>query len=429
MSSLVSLSKQQKHTSGTPALPVELWSKIFWEATMIPTKNEFGTDPRAYIETFCDPPVQSSQITDEELNVALKSRLDIVLVCKYWRDIGLPILYSHLLISAKLGDAAHQTTHQTLAGDNRLTDSVCRVTVVTHVPCLEAADDAETKNLPERHRCMISILGLLPHLRIVSASSMLFWSLPPSSRSSVAVADFTVSEVNHPNQTLSPDGWDHLVHLALDLSALLTHECHEDTLSVSFPSLISLDINTGNKTHIPLITDISNKWHAPKLDAFWIYCSEWTPWLPFLAKHAPTLTILNIRHIPDGFTHRPLVHLPNLRQLLLEGNVALHQPRTLVDAPHLERVVVKHLQYPTVPDLLKSFLFTLQLGFFDRVLTLWGTAEPIRTYCLSVDDRLFPGLLSLSRWTESVNILRSRGSEVVFYLDEGGCHVFEPLSV
>jgi hypothetical protein len=77
-------------------LPVELWKDIFAMASTIPGKDEFSTQSSAYISMACDGTDSEAVPSFSEQTQLIKTRLNIVQVCKYWYSIGIQSLWSHL---------------------------------------------------------------------------------------------------------------------------------------------------------------------------------------------------------------------------------------------------------------------------------------------------------------------------------------------
>jgi len=417
MSSIVPTSQPRRPNSGPRTLPVELWANIFRETSSILNKDEFGTDPRAYDKLMRNPPVQSSLLTQDELQVALRARFHLVLVCKYWRDIALPILYSHFRLRVRPGDTTYQSIHKNLAADSRLTNSVRRVTVVIANPSRDGTDGADERKLRKMHQSISSILSLFPRPEIISANPTLLWTMPLFARSRIIIADLGVEEINCEMKTFHSGGWDGLVRLALTFTEPPPYEGEE----LTFPSLQSLDIRTGSKVHFVFIKGISRKWNAPKLHTFGLYTFQWTCWRSFLERHASTITILNIRYFSGDFVDTPPVNLPALCELYMDRGTPTFDPRGLVEAPHLERVTVYQRRLPPTTG---SSIATI-----ERALLTWERAPPIHSYFMSLEGWPLEFLMKHTVIWALVGVLRRRGSEVVFLCDQRECHAFGPMAV
>jgi len=409
-------------------LPVELWVDIFRDASSIPNKNEFGTDPRGYDNLILGQPVASSLLTTKELGVALLSRLHFVLVCKYWRDIGLPVLYSHFRLHVRPGDTVYQRIHEYLSENHRLTSAVRRVTIVIDGTPGKRAHSADMGELRKMHEGIISILSLFSRTKIITANPMLFWSMPPSIRSRVAIADLTAREIHCVAKFSTIGEWDGLVHLNLDLTSPFPFLRDKVTL----PAVRSLDFRTARTTSASFIEKIATTWNAPKLHTVGLCAYRWREWRAFLERHASTIWALVVHDCPAnlGFVMvMPPVQLPALRRLYLAHEAALLDPRKLVEAPLLHRVIIQEspadIAYAMdVPALRRSFITS---WLVRDALQVWtSSATPIKSYYISIDDRHLRFLAEDPMVVEMVHALRRRGSEVYFLSDEGNCWVFSP---
>src|SRR4051794_31342218 len=87
-----------------PSLAVEIWQKIFREASDIETAEEFSMSASAYIGSPWDGDEnwRAARIEENDLSDALDTRKNIVLVCKAWYRMGIEILYSHLWLGGFL---------------------------------------------------------------------------------------------------------------------------------------------------------------------------------------------------------------------------------------------------------------------------------------------------------------------------------------
>lgn len=298
-------------------LPVELWKEIFILATFIPGKDEFSVEGSAYNVMLCDGPTDNPLApTKEEIRKAVHTRLQIVKVCKYWYSIGMPLLWSHLIVDLSDYVRSIECIYVKVYSDSRLASSVRR---------LDA--NARSRNNHAFYRDIDDILSRLPSLKIISCPL-------PLALSRVYCAPEVV--ILGPKESLmtnlsivGTDFWRNarVMHINCEYDYIRKHPLG----AVTFPRLEDLSITDKLNE---MARYIMGYWHAPSLHTLSIECYGDIPWSSFLSRCSKSLEKLQLRVITSRL--QPAVILPRLR--VLYGDASLQLRRKVINAPQISCV-------------------------------------------------------------------------------------------
>ncbi|TFY53634.1 hypothetical protein EVG20_g10026 [Dentipellis fragilis] len=84
------IERMQTDVGAVQRTPPEIWLSIFEQATFVP--HIFDTDIADPID-FPDAPIPFDKSAEDKLKASLVTKLALILVCKFWHDLAMPLLY------------------------------------------------------------------------------------------------------------------------------------------------------------------------------------------------------------------------------------------------------------------------------------------------------------------------------------------------
>ncbi|KAG1757707.1 hypothetical protein EDB19DRAFT_59003 [Suillus lakei] len=244
--------------------------------------------------------------------LAQRTKKALVLVCKFWREIGTPLLYREIHLR-RIGQVAALLS--TLEGNARLGEVIMDINVSCHVmPQYFVMFDEALRR----------ILGISPNAKRLSLSM----GVPDALTSSVRQYD--LSKVVHLDV-------GNEIHLS-DILPCLPQCKNLTNLSLSFNTYDKDDVKYltlerlqefqitvmwSSRRKLDFLDTIARKWKLPCLCCFTVY--EWRPqpsqvtqYIKFLDAHGKRLTTLSIT-APLDRAHRavePILHMQPVQSIL-----------------------------------------------------------------------------------------------------------------
>jgi len=307
------------------ALPVELWKEIFLLATSIPGKDEFSTDGSAHNIMICDDPSTIVGPNYSELSQMIGTRFTIVLVCKFWYGIGMPILWSHLRLNLAGSSTYHNMLYNKLGAAHEFASYITRLEVT----------------LPFGHHAEVyqdngKIVEHLPSLKILTCPINFGLSLY-----NIQLDVLMLTRAFLPMDQRPPVGgsWVNTQVLSIDFGQEYSPILSGDHLH--FPRLNNLSIkDTGGN----MCDWISNDWDTPLLRVLSINSNYISNWENFLTKCSQKLEKLELKaKAVPGQT----LHMPQLRVLYLADDDFLNIWSRRIQAPRLFWLGIFHLPWGT----------------------------------------------------------------------------------
>jgi hypothetical protein len=327
-------------------IPTELWTMIFCFATEVPNWDEFARDHPTLIPNLVSKsPSEPCFFPRDIRRETLRTRLHLVLVCKHWCHVAMPVLWSHLVIDVIKWLRNRSQVRSMLNAKSYLCSFITRLDIEYPAepdPLYE--DDAKVikgvKKLLHNH--------LFPHLhklRVLYAPH------------AVAIGEFPIypevtclypgGYISYRHSVLENDDggtdypWDPRSHfwrntriLDVDLgSSELSFEKASTGEPIVFPRLDQLRIRLGINTAI--LASIVSRWQAPKLETLSIWFEDFQIRLPLLAWSRLTIVSLHLQGCAD-IESNP-VELPKLRQLFIRKCFTKGWYKVIV-APNLEAI-------------------------------------------------------------------------------------------
>jgi hypothetical protein len=372
----------------TRNLAVATWQEIFYQASHIPDLDEFTTDARAYNTLPCtlESDTDTPHAIPWGLTNALRTRLNIVLVCKAWKIMGLEVLYSHIRVFESF---LRKIEFYKLLMDNPQLLLHTRRLTIDPGPQRRIFYSADWEP-PHRASWLASSL---PRLQILEAPWQLLSlfplvNLPPGLEVAIFRNSWSLRmEILDTPKPLFPTAWRHV----RVLSFLIVHLAHCATTrpsTVLFTLLEDLQVSEtpsrDNEKNLGVIRYISTYWTAPKLNTLSIGDITWTGWAPFLQRHAGSLKVLALP------TYHPLekyetwkstndtsklIQFPKLRELYLPYGKDI----PYVVAKQLKRVGV-HIVGCSGPD--SNANRPVHLNGLLEVFRFWQRYPKATTYCI-----------------------------------------------
>jgi hypothetical protein len=334
-------------------LPVELWREIFMLATSIPGKDEFSTEGSAHNIMKCDDPSIIIAPNSSELSEIIGTRFAIVLVCKFWYAIGMPILWSHLRLNLAGSPTYHKMIYNKLGTAHEFASYITRLEVT-----LPFGHHAEF------YRDNGKIVEHLPSLKILTCPINFDLSLY---HIQLDVLILTRAFLPMDRRPLIRGSWVNTQVLSIDFGREYSPILSGDQLH--FPQLNNLSIKDagGNMRNW-----ISNEWVTPNLRVLSINSNYVSEWEDFLTKCLQKLEKLELKaKAVPGQT----LHMPRLRVLYLADDDFLNIWSRRIQAPRLDRLGIFHLPWGTshigrkVAELIGTFKTVQSIALRDFQLS------------------------------------------------------------
>lgn len=293
------------NAAGTPMLPVEVWQHIFSNATDIHQVassshgDEFCYFFLAEEEALLRDPrgIQTSNL--------IRARLSIVLVCRSWYLMGIPIFWSHLQVPTHDPQHIH-SIYESLTINPGLANYVTRVTILQH-PSMQLFDDALSM--------ILQILPTLANLSAIACSLNISLMLPTNLRTKMATLHsgsiIAISDFIRRSENPDASFWNRCQVLSFTFDGRLATNFLRDVPSqLTFNKLNSLRLYTK---HSGVAEWISTYWNTPILQNLSILPDR-IQWTQLLRKNSLNLRTLQIR-APWDYVSIARIDMPNLMEL------------------------------------------------------------------------------------------------------------------
>lgn len=324
---------------------------------------EFALPPRVFLD---------ASLTCGPLSawcLVQRTKKSLVLVCKFWREIGTPLLYREIHLR-RIGQVA--ALLNTLRGNTRLGEMILDINVSCHIipQYLVMFDEAFQRILemsPNATR-----LSLRMGARDLLVSSMRQYDLSNVVHLDVQVGNERLSDV-----LLCLPQCKHLTILSLSFDTFVTLKGYDKRLTLEHLQEFQITVMWSP---LDFLDAVARKWKLPCLCRFTIY--EWRPkpsqvskYLNFLDAHGKCLTTLSIR---DQRAVEPLLHLQHVQAVLDQcpalEHLALFPPMTEV-AGHEPLLGMQNIQ--TLLDHCSSSIHGRPLSHKTlRWIDIWATWHP-----------------------------------------------------
>ncbi|KIK46402.1 hypothetical protein CY34DRAFT_800409 [Suillus luteus UH-Slu-Lm8-n1] len=277
--------------------------------------------------------------------LAQRTKKSLVLVCKFWREIGTPLLYREIHLR-RIGQVAALLS--TLRGNTRLGEMILDINVSCHImpQYLVMFDEA-----------FQHILGMSPNATRLSlrmgVRDLLVSSMRQYDLSNVVHLDVQVGNERLSDILLCLPQCKHLTILSLSFDTY--DKGYDKHLTLNRLQEFQITVMWSSRRELDFLDAIARKWKLPCLCRFTIY--EWRPkpsqvskYLNFLDAHGKCLTTLSITAPLDRTqcADEPLLHLQHVQAVLdrcpaLE-HLALFPPMTEVAGSHEPLLGMRNIQ-------------------------------------------------------------------------------------
>jgi hypothetical protein len=361
-------------------VPAELWLKIFESMTPVPSNYQFDLERAACTLANEDYRLEHKYLTILEETQAIQYRLAVVQVCRYWYEVGIQALWSHLSL--------------------RITERILEILsgirhAIERRPALAASViqvSLQNEHLTLRNQKFISshlekIIPQLNSLKIIICPQVYGrYMARPSLDVVVLHQDFVTD-----NKLAMTDIRNYFTTVrVLDVDLSMRCPARADSSGdVLFPRLERLAISSSIQNTIKCI---SSQWQIPRLQKLSICSHLSLEWINFIERCGSTLQvlrfagkyhILNVRipalkelHVSDCNFNSWRITAPRLERFDM-FDIDVHHP---ILRQHL-RQVVKHAQnsFPNLRTVhLRSFqrkqIVTKNAGLIDLDITSWKEA-------------------------------------------------------
>lgn len=346
-------------------LPVEVWEEIFHFATVITGKDEFSTEGEAYYSMICDPRPVTTAFTTEDHSWAIKTRRSIIMVCKKWYRIGLPLLWSNFRIRSMTSGDNLQSIKAALISYPELASVITRVEIFS-----------PSEELPRTNYEAAKTIDAIPFVKVLVCSLQAQRFI---GNDKAEILTLFRDQLGQNHYTFSRFLWQN-VHI-LVISCLSSDYTGSNSAKISFPRLKYLYVRTNNDF---LAVYIIEHWNIPSLLVLSI---ENPPigganWANFLIRCGATLEKLELKvscYFITPWTQK--LSMPRLRTLYV--GYRFDSWFELIQAPRLHRIgffgTIRQpwsLQHGSVLNLFNLFPTVRELsirGVERSVLTEPGT--------------------------------------------------------
>jgi hypothetical protein len=305
-------------------LPVEIWRHIFALATLIAGKDEFSTQSASYNPMFCDKVDTITSPSPEEQSQIIKTRFNIVRVCKYWYFIGVQSLWSHLrlVIHRSSSRETSITLLESLQKAPVVASYVIRFTVVT----------ITNRNPSWLSEDVRGILSRLPKLKIMDCPILdNRWPDP---------LDYDVIALqSYGSRAILAAETHKFYHNTRVMNIYLNNVGWDKVHSIELPRLESLNVR-GIQHGRLLARHIANSWILPSLQILSISGAPTADWIDCLNGWGKTLQKVQVNIAINYHENSPATaYTPELTELHVSFN-ALNIFQGRLKAPKLHRLAV-----------------------------------------------------------------------------------------
>jgi hypothetical protein len=335
---------------GLYPLPVELWQEIF---TIAANSDERMQEITYSVLTPCyfftEEDVFQTPLTAQH-RFLLRTRHSIILVCKSWYFIGIPILWSHLQFNE--GDPRNIAAMIYIAIERNpiLASYVVRLTIKSVL--------FRQENLvqPEKIYAVAKFVPLLTNLEAISCSLPYAAHINPVTRPRLVIinnhdedkSNFRNDIVRSTNLLLQNSFWTHCDTLSLSLikcGHFNWNAQNYDTPQLIFENLTSLRLDVS---HVVMMRWIEEKWQFPILKYLSFINTPYVNRIEFLGRVRMTLEELEVSYCQssrNGFDDTHKLELPKLREISLVNAPRWHEESQqywfdAIEAPELEKFII-----------------------------------------------------------------------------------------
>lgn len=431
MSSIFSLLKTRRNplesmtasTNGVYPLPIELWQHIFSIITSPYIYYNDGYDicsiNPAWVYSRDDKLVPNIP-EPEEYQSLLGARLSIVMVCKSWYFIGLPMLWSTLRIPEVNRNQCGTSVYKTIKHNPAIASYV-------HVLFIAEEQLSEDKYIA---------LGNPEHL---------IKAIPLFTNMTTLVCSFSVAAVLSPNLqvksvhihgTYNSRGLERFWTYGLAMGNYFWYNCTTLSLThlrsdwrvpqqrdqIFFPNLLSLRVILILEE---LIEWVGEMWEMPALQYLWIIHNKIHPYAKLLRRVRSTLKTLQIAMQLGGHGH--MIDMAGLEELYLYNFTLYGHLQTswksFLQAQTLQRIIfdpfgrmdatISRGQTSVINEILNSFPSVKELRIIAPQI-FWAHPRRIRAY-LGLD------LTDIAHWCARdliVSIISRIGGSKIIYTKE-----------
>jgi hypothetical protein len=403
---------------GLHPLPVELWEEIFaiatdvnnywakiagdWCSVQYPF---FSSEEEEFVRT---PPAK----LDKEL---LRTRYSIILVCKSWYFMGIPLLWSHLQFDEMHPRNFAMMIYGAIKRNPTLAPQVIRLTIESI--CFRREDSLKM----EKIHLVAKFAPLLTNLKAISCSLPYAARLQPLIQPGIVVLNNSVvtglcstSGMIGPLRTLLHNSlWVHCHTLSLRLvEGLWDRWDHpgSNTLQPTFEILLNLKLEVS---HTAAMQWIEEYWKFPVLKNLSLIFTGYIDRISFLQRVRLTLEKLQIcvGHVYRYNGGIIDVEMPKLKEIsLINMNGTYVGPSgdwyTAIKAPHLSRFGISLRsglgKWDRTHEVLTEHMESV-LGYFPsvrKVIIIAPMGEWVRPSSNTRKDRVILRMKDVVRWCQ-----------------------------
>jgi hypothetical protein len=314
-----------QHIRALERVPPELWLRIFESTTPVPSNYQFDLERAACALVNEDYQLEHNLTTKLEEYQAIKCRLAVVQVCKYWYEAGIQALWSHLSL---------RSTNKIIEILDGVRDTIERRPALAASVIQVSLQNESLITLGKRGPISSHLENIIP--RLISLKIII---CPPVygcciARPSLDVAvlhqDFVTD--NDPAMIDICNYFKAVRVLDVDMSMSMRDPARAvPDGDILFPRLEGLAISTPNHRTIKCIT---SQWQIPRLQRLSICSPLPSQWKAFIEKCGSTLQVLELRFVGKSIINGLDIHMPVLKELHISDCRSIFLQIT---APRLER--------------------------------------------------------------------------------------------
>lgn len=368
------LDRMKCDTVGFDPLPIEIWQKIFF---MVPTTSEDVSDGllNSQISTnlFYSEDIEDffSNQSGTEGHLTLKSRLSIVLVCRSWYFMGLPVLWSHLKLKEVDRSRNLIAIYKFLERNPIMASYVTRLTIVA----FSAPHGGDVTIKYRRHT--EKILQLFPNINSISCPSHLAKYVPPTMKVDIAVVHANVDANAYNTFWLSTFlvqtyFWHHCHTLCITIRKYMSLPW-DQSHPITFPRLVNLRVSVNLRTTVQWIC---LAWNLPVIKRLSIFSNNFDDWYQLIQRVRTSVESLQLSirtrfELPDGGLEAPA--LREIHLLAFSPARGRKSWNRVIKAPRLHRVV--HYVDPRFENRIQAH--TILVNTIRNVCRTYGSVKMI----------------------------------------------------
>lgn len=284
--------------NGLHPLPVEMWQRILSYAVDLYQYQEeehHGFFFSQKVEALLHDP------SDEQIGTLIRRRLSIVLVCRSWYFMGIPILWSHLQIGQDNPKDVATHIHKRIKQNPSLASHITQFSILPHTPT------PTSRNLIP---VVGKILPLLSNLQVIACPLDFSLHLPASLQLKMILLEGSGEYFSTLSQPSTPL-WHTCQTLSLTFGEAEWNDLPEHP-QLTFNNLINLRLRISNAGAAEWI---QSSWNTPVLRNLSFMPIAGTPWIEFLKRNRLNL---QTAQLPGYWASSPgSILMPKLRELHL----------------------------------------------------------------------------------------------------------------